>query len=115
MILGLVGIFLSFFILLNSGSNMLLLYLYISIYGSIGLGFCSTVTPIIKSRYFGRKSFTTIHGAQQFLAAIAGIIAPIYAGWVFDITNSYMSVFYTLFILILISALLMFFANPPKK
>jgi hypothetical protein len=80
MMVGLGGICVSFFVLLKSGSSVFLLYFYIIIYGLIGLGFCSTIKPVIKARYFGRKAFTTIHGVQQFFAAISGIIAPIYAG-----------------------------------
>jgi sugar phosphate permease len=113
-IFGLSGIIVSFVILLNAGTNMLFLYAYIIIYGFIGLGFCSTVIPIMKAQYFGRKSYSTIDGTQTFMNTIAGIISPIYAGWVYDMTKSYISAFTTVLAFVFLAIIIIFFAKPPK-
>ena len=104
----------SFFVLLNVGTNMILLYAYLIIYGMIGLGFCAALHPLIPARYFGRKAYGTIEGTKIFIAQIAGIISPVYAGWIFDISGSYTFVFTLLFALSLVAIVIMFFAKPPK-
>jgi hypothetical protein len=43
-----------------------------------------------------------------------GIIAPIYAGWVYDTTGSYIGVFTLVAVLLAIAAVLVSFALPPK-
>lgn len=43
-----------------------------------------------------------------------GMAAPIYAGWVYDITGSYISAFTLVAALLAISTVLAFFILPPK-
>lgn len=114
LVAGFIGIFVSFFILLNAGTNITMLYAYLIIYGVLGLAFPASIYPIIFGRYFGRKAYSTIDGTRAFITGITGLIAPIYAGWVYDVTGSYRSAFQTLFILTIGAIVVAFFAKPPK-
>lgn len=49
----------------------------------------------IQGEYFGRQSFGTIMGLTQFMMMWPGIVGPVYAGWIFDITGSYRIAIYT--------------------
>jgi nitrate/nitrite transporter NarK len=46
--------------------------------------------------------------------APAGVIAPIYAGWVYDTTGSYITVFTLFVVLLVVSAAILPFIRPPK-
>ncbi len=69
---------------------------------------------IMRARFWGRKGFATISGVARTIAAVAGVAAPIYAGWVFDSTGSYRGAFILLLIAKLIATAVAFFLNPPK-
>ncbi len=43
-----------------------------------------------------------------------GIIGPIYLGWVFDNTGSYITAFTLVAVLLVVAGVLMFFAVPPE-
>jgi MFS family permease len=69
------------------GGSVLWLYAFVVFYG-IG----EAATPLIPSMtgyYFGRKSFATLRGILNFVTVIGPFAAPVYAGWVFDTTSSY--------------------------
>ena len=46
------------------------------------------VNHSIIGEYFGRKAFATLNGLLQTVGMI-GLITPVFAGWVFDMTDSY--------------------------
>lgn len=69
---------------------------------------------IIRARYFGRKAFGSIQGTSMTLMTPVGILGPIYAGWVYDTTGSYMTAFTLIAVLVTISAIVMSLARPPK-
>jgi sugar phosphate permease len=83
---------------------------YLFMFGLGGIA----VHPLIPARYFGRKAYGTIDGTKTFIAQIGSIVAPIYAGWVYDTSGSYMNAFITLFALSLLAIVIMYFAKPPK-
>lgn len=49
----------------------------------------------IQANYFGRQSFGTILGIMQFLIMLPGVVGPVYAGWIFDVTGSYRFAIYS--------------------
>ena len=73
-----------------------------------------TVNPMLMSRYYGRKAFGSIRGASMLYITPMGIIAPIYAGWVFDTTGSYMSAFTLFSALLIFAGIIACFILPPK-
>jgi len=80
----------------------------------IGFGTGLPLNAAIRARYFGRKSFGSIQGSSMMIMTPFGVIAPIYAGWIYDTTGSYVTAF-TLFAAVLaFSAMVMFLVFPPK-
>ncbi len=62
--------------------------------------------PAIQAEYFGRQWFGTIRGMMTPITLISGVVGPVFAGTVFDITGSYQIAF-TVFAFSLIVALLL--------
>jgi len=90
-----------------------MIYVFLILYG-IGTGVVAPLDIIVRARYFGRKAYGSIAGSSSMFTAPFGVIAPIFTGWVYDTTGSYINaliVFASLFILI---AILLFFVRSPK-
>jgi len=74
-------------------------------------------TPLrltIGGRYFGRKAFASIQGSSMVFTAPIALLSPVYAGWVYDTTGSYMSAFSIFAGLSVVAAILMCLVRPPK-
>ena len=93
--------------------TMVMIYAFYVLYG-IGMGTVFTLGPIMRGRYFGRKAFGSIIGSSHVFVTPVAVVAPIYAGWIYDTTGSYITAF-TLFAgLLTFSAVLMCLTQPPK-
>ncbi|MFC2044433.1 CynX/NimT family MFS transporter [Chloroflexota bacterium] len=90
-----------------------MVYVWFIVYG-LGLGIAFVMFPIIVGRYFGRKSFGTIQGTKVMIQTPFSVVAPIYAGWIYDTTDSYMVAFTTVAALLGLATVLMSFVRPPK-
>jgi len=93
--------------------TLAMIYVWFVIYG-IGFGTGLTVNSLIRARYFGRKAFGSIHGISMMLLTPVGVIAPIYAGWVYDTSGTYITAFTLFAILLAVAAALLPFARAPK-
>ncbi len=74
------------------------------------------VTPLRLSmggRFFGRKAFASILGVGMFINAPLGLLAPIFAGWVYDTTGDYSAAFLTFAVLLGLATLIFLFLKPP--
>ncbi len=91
----------------------LMIFVWFILYG-FGMGAGITLNTSIRARYFGRKAFGSIQGTSSFLLTPFGVAAPIYAGWVFDTTGSYISAFWMFTILLAVSTSILPFVRPPK-
>jgi len=108
------------FLLEATGFSVFLLYQttamiylwYILVGFATGINFM--LTYLIRARYFGRKAFGSIHGTMMMIITPAGVIAPIYAGWVYDTTSSYLTAFTLYTALLIFAAIILPFAKPPK-
>jgi len=80
----------------------------------VGVGIALPLEAGIRARYFGRKAFGSIGGTSMIFTTPVTVIAPIYAGWVYDTSGSYIPAFTLFAILFGISALLVSLAYPPK-
>ncbi len=80
----------------------------------IGWGAGITLLPIVGGRYFGRKAFGSISGSMIMFIMPVGILAPIFAGWVYDTIGSYIIVFTILAALLAFGTVVMFLTRPPK-
>jgi OFA family oxalate/formate antiporter-like MFS transporter len=56
-----------------------------------GPGYASQMPlwPAIRADYFGMKHYGTIGGLQSLSWTVCGIVAPVLAGWVFDVRDTY--------------------------
>jgi len=96
--------------LLNQSIPMI--YVWLALYGAgQGVGF---LFAAMTARYFGRKAFGSIQGTKQMLMTPFSIVAPIYLGWVYDTTGSYMTAFGVVAAVLTAASVLMSFARPPK-
>lgn len=97
--------------LLNQTITMV--YPFLIVY-FVGMGISLILMSIVGSRYFGRKAFASIRGTSTMATMPLGILGPIYTGWVYDTTGSYISAFTAFAALLTFTAVLMFFIRPPK-
>lgn len=85
------------------------------VFFGFGTGPTRPLLILIRGRYFGRKAYGSIAGTSLMLGTPVGILAPVYAGWVYDTTGSYMNAF-TLFAALAVSVtLMMCLVRPPKQ
>jgi len=89
------------------------IYIWFVLYG-IGQGIPMTVNPMMRARYFGRKSFGSIAGFSRMFMTPVGVLGPIYAGWIYDTTGSYMNAFVQFAIMLAVSAVIAALIMPPK-
>jgi OFA family oxalate/formate antiporter-like MFS transporter len=61
---------------------------FILLYGP-GFGATTPLLPGIQADYFGVRSFASIRGMMSIAFSAPGIIAPVFAGWIFDNYHSY--------------------------
>jgi MFS family permease len=80
----------------------------------LGQGTGMILNSLTRSRYFGRKGLASIQGISQLILMPFSMMAPIYAGWVYDSTGSYMGAFKIFAGLLVIGSILTFFARPPR-
>ena len=89
-----------------------LAYVGALLYG-IGFGGRSPLTTAIRGEYFGRKAFATIMGISQLPMNIAMIFAPLFAGYMFDTSGTYIVPFTMFAALTFMGAILMLFVRRP--
>ena len=77
-------------------------YLFAIIYGFAHGGFFSLVSPLI-AKQFGTRSHGLLYGIIIFSSTIGGAIGPFMAGYIFDLTRSYGTVFLILIVLCIIA------------
>ncbi len=97
--------------LLNRTTTMI--YVWLIFYG-LGHGTNLALMNPARARYFGRKAFGSIMGTSSMFTTPAGIVAPIYAGWTYDTTGSYITAFVLFFVLLIVSMIIMSLTPPPK-
>ena len=70
--------------------------------------------PDIKGDYFGRRSFGTILGLSGILQTGGSMFGPVFAGYIYDVTNSYRLAFFIFAGLLMISAALFMSLKSPR-
>jgi len=93
--------------------SLTMVYVSALVYG-IGLGMSAGSRTPMRGRFFGRKAFSTIHGTSILISLPASILAPIYIGWVYDVTGSYVNAFLHASILGAFAVISLLFLSPPK-
>ena len=90
-----------------------MVYVFFILYG-FGNGASTPLRLMIGSRYFGRKAFGTILGSILVIESPLGFLAPVYSGWIYDTTGSYITAFILFAALATLSTFLICLARPPK-
>ncbi len=88
--------------------------LYLLVPYGLSSGAVTPLVVLLIGRYFGRKAFGSIFGTCAFLIGIAQLISPVFAGWVYDTTNSYIVALQVFAIMISISTIIVGFAQAPR-
>lgn len=104
-----VGVF-----LLASVTSMGQVWVFAAVYG-VGYGGGIPVSMAIIGEYFGRRNFATIRGFMQLFLMPATVAGPIYAGWIYDTTDSYQFAFNSFIVVLVLGAGVMFFARRPRQ
>jgi MFS family permease len=88
-------------------------YVFLILYG-FGSGAFVPLDIMIRSRYFGRKAYGSIQGASVIFSAPISFLAPVYTGWVYDSTGSYIIALILFAALAAFAAFLMLLIRVPK-
>jgi nitrate/nitrite transporter NarK len=91
----------------------LMVYVWFILFG-LGQGFSYTISPLMRARFFGRKAIGSIQGVASMFMVPFGFLAPIYAGWIYDTTKSYTTLFIQSAVLLGVATLVTLFLTPPK-
>jgi len=98
-------------ILLNQSISMV--YVFLILFG-VSKGASMVPFAAMGGRYFGRKAYGSVLGASVFIASPLGLIAPIYTGWTYDTTGSYIPAFTIFAVLAISAAIIMCLGQAPK-
>jgi MFS family permease len=63
---------------------------------AIGWGGIIPVRPAFQAEYFGMRAFGAIQGIVFTVATLGGLVGPVFAGWMYDETESYRVAFLVL-------------------
>ena len=88
-------------------------FLFAALYG-VGFGGRIPLLTAIRGEYFGRKAFATIMGLSQVPNNILMIFAPLFAGFMYDLQESYFVPFFTFAVLAFMGAALMLTVKKPE-
>jgi len=82
----------------------------------IGLAISMSTIPLnwsLIGDFFGRRCYATLRGITTVGVGIATFVSPIFAGWVFDLTESYTIVLFSFSVLLLVGASLFAILRAP--
>ena len=74
-----------------------------------------SLSGAIIADWVGRRHYATIRGTMQSISGVMGMGAPLYAGWVFDATDSYTMVVLPALVLTIVSGTLFWLIPRPKE
>jgi sugar phosphate permease len=101
------------FILFLKNPTLIMVYPIFAVHHFTG-GIFGLLGAMMTARYFGRKAFGSIRGTAMMFGLPATISAPIFAGWVYDTTGSYATIFKFCTFYLAFSIIFILLAIPPK-
>ena len=93
-------------------TSMPRLWLFVVVYG-IAYGGAIPLFMAIVGEYFGRVRYATIRGFMQLFLLPATVVGPVYAGWVYDTTDSYQVAFVSFIGAMLVGTVFLFLCRRP--
>ena len=70
---------------------------------------------IVRAEYFGRRAFGTISGMMDFVQMFGLVLGPVFAGFMYDVTQSYYLAFMVFAFSGMLGAVIMVFLRPPQQ
>ena len=101
-------------IMLIAVTDQIMMALVFAVLYGIGFGGRIPLLTSIRGEYFGRKAFATIMGLSQMPNNICMIFAPLFAGFMFDTTGTYLIRFAFFGFLNILGAFLMLTVKRPS-
>ncbi len=83
------------------------------VYG-VGYGITIPSQTSLRASYFGRKAYATITGYTTMFIAVTNVAYPVFAGWIYDTTGSYIEAFWIVTGLQALALVFMYFAKKPE-
>ena len=99
-------------IILINARTMAFLYIYVLIFG-IAYGALLVLGSVMVGSYYGRKNYPLIRGISFLPGTVIGVLAPIFAGFMFDNVGSYVIPLSITAAFCAISGIGSLFAKPP--
>jgi MFS family permease len=93
--------------------HLFTVYLFLILFG-LGSGANTPVSILVRGRYFGRKAYGSIAGTSTLFQAPVSFASPIFAGWIYDTTGSYMMAFLLIAALFILATILIMVVRPPQ-
>ena len=90
-----------------------LLYLFVVVYG-LGYGGAVPLSVALRADLFGRRNFATISGLTMPFTMVGTVTAPLFAGYLYDTTQSYTLAFYIFIVMIAVAGVLFLFIRRPS-
>jgi MFS family permease len=90
------------------------LYLYAVLLG-LGSGLSMVCMMTIPANYFGSKAYPSIIGLVMTTGTTIAAIAPVVAGYLYDISRSYGTAFYSIAAICFASSVLVLGVTPPRR
>jgi cyanate permease len=88
-------------------------YVMLIFYG-FGSGATTPLYLLMIARFFGRKAYGSIHGVTSLIRSPIQFLSPVYAGWVYDTTGTYMPAFIVFATVAAVASAILFFCKPPR-
>lgn len=110
--IGLIGELLGI-VLLIYADNVLMVYVFAVVFGA-GNGMAVVAGPALLANYFGNKNYASLIAIRGLIVTPVSALGPIIAGYTFDSTGTYTSVFVTFALVGLIPVAILFVMRPPK-
>ena len=82
---------------------------------SLAYGGLASLQEPIRADYFGTKAFATIQGVSRTVQTVGTFLGPLIAGFVYDLTRSYMIAFGIFAVVSVVATLLMYLAQQPRR
>lgn len=95
------------------GTNLFMVGAFVLLH-SLAWGVRGPIMTSIRADYFGRRSLPTVMGFNSMFATFGGVIAPFFAGWMFDLTGSYEFAFIAIAVACGLGAFAFGFASKPE-
>ncbi|MBN2335779.1 MFS transporter [Candidatus Bathyarchaeota archaeon] len=89
-------------------------YVFLALWG-LGSGSFIPLDIVLRSRFFGRRAFGQQQGISSLISAPLSFFAPIYTGWMYDVSGSYATPFTVFTALIVVSAASVCLARAPAS